>query len=152
MNRSGFSILVFSLTCASLIGMRARAGDANSDACKLITPAEVEQVLGKLARAPKSERNDRLRTCDYTFRESGHSLSIWLLPGEAMQRARKELQSVLPVAGLGDSAFLYANTQIGFTELYVKKGNVVLQVSIPKAEGSEVKAQTLAKKALPRLQ
>lgn len=126
------------------------AADA-ADPCALLTKAEVEQALGPLDSLPRPQTNDRLRTCDYLFRDSKQGLSVWLFPGEATQRARKQIKKLVAVNGLGDEAFTYFQEELGYTELMVKKGDRVLQVGIPKAPGAEAKVQALARKALARL-
>lgn len=56
-----------------------------------------------------------------------------------------------PVTGLGQEAFITRNKDIPSIELYLKKGNVTLEVTMKESPGDEDKVKAIAKKALGRL-
>jgi len=62
--------------------------------------------------------------------------------------AKEIFQDKKHVAGLGEEAFLHRNPTLG-TELWIKKGGVILQLTL-KSAAAEEKLKALAKKALSR--
>ena len=137
--------------CLGLATSSAWAGDPTIDACSLLTKSEVEQVLGKLKGAPKSDHIEVIRTCDYELTAASQALSVWVFPQRAMERARKEYKNVTPVKSLGQEAFIHADLENDMTEIFVLQGNATLKLSLPESKDSETKVQALARKAVARL-
>jgi hypothetical protein len=131
----------------------ALAADPTMDPCSLVTRAEVEQTIGKLKAAPRSGKNDRVLTCDYEFVDASNSLLVWVYPTAVMERARKSLKDIVPVKGLGEDARLvHHDPTFDFTRLFVKRGDAVVEVSVPVAmPGAASKVEALARKAVGRM-
>lgn len=145
------SLVRGSAICLLAMSAAALAGDSTLDPCKLVTNAEVEQVVGKLKSGPTSGQIERVKTCEYEFVNGDDSFSLWLFPVEAMDRARKQLKDLVPVKGLGEEAFIHHDLHMDFTDLFFRKGNAVLKVSLEETEHSEAQVQTLARKAASRM-
>jgi hypothetical protein len=127
-------------------------GDPTVDPCSLVTVAEVEQTIGKLQAPPRSGKNDRLLTCSYKFVDDANALDVWVYPAALMERARKQLKDRIPVKGLGEDAFTRVNPDTDYKDLFVLKGNAVVEVSVPmKTPGADAKLAALARKAIGRL-
>ena len=140
------SFLILGVFCGT-----ALAADPTADPCSLLTATEVEQAIGKLRAQPKQNVIDRARMCDYTLTNDSVGLSVWLLPATGLDRARKEYPELTAVKSVGAEAFIHRNTRFELTELFARKGNATLQMSVPTADGDATKLQALARKALARL-
>jgi hypothetical protein len=141
------SLLIFGVLNAS----PALAADPTTDPCSLLTPAEVEQAIGKLRAQPKQNVIDRARMCDYELTNDSVGLSVWLLPAVGLERARKEYPELTAAKDVGGEAFIHRNERLDLIELFARKGNATLQMSVPVATGDAAKLQALARKALARL-
>ncbi|MEP6957924.1 MAG: hypothetical protein ABI980_04275 [Nitrospirota bacterium] len=127
------------------------AADPSIDPCRLVKKAEVEQIIGRPTGDPTSERNDRVRMCTFLFSsDPSDALELWLYPGEAMERIKKEIKELSPIAGLGQEAFLYRDKKFQYVRLFVKKGNAMLEVWLNESAGDDDKVKAIAKKALGR--
>lgn len=74
-----------------------------------------------------------------------------MFPASGLERARKSIKTLSPVTGLGQEAFITRNKDIPYIELYLKNGNITLEVTIKESPGDEERAKAIAKKALTRL-
>jgi len=146
--KSLLTLLVLGVLCGS---RGAFAADPAADPCSLLTRAEVEQTIGKLRAQPKQNVIDRARMCDYELTDDSVGLSVWLLPAAGLDRARKEYPELTAVRELGGEAFIHRNERFDLLELFARKGNATLQMSVPTATGDAAKLQALARKALARL-
>src|SRR5215813_9815844 len=122
------------------------------DPCKLITVAELEQIVGKLKEGPKPIKEGGQISCDYTVAKDSSWLDITLHEGN-FDQVKKSFggKNPLHVPELGKDAFVNSNYEDFSAELFVKKGDVVLRVSLPKGPTAVGKIKEIAKKALPRL-
>ena len=135
-----------------VLGSAVAVGDAPAiDPCTLLSQADVEQVIGPLQGPPTSSGAARARRCQYAFAHEQDALAVWVFPASGLQRARKLHKDLVPVPGLGSDAFMRRDQALQSLELFVKKGNVTLEVTMQEAPGDEEKVQTLARKALTRL-
>jgi len=148
---------VYRFLPASLLGyivlwtMPVMAADPSMDPCTLVKKAEVEQIIGRPTGNPTSERDDRVRMCTFLFSsDPSDALELWLYPGEAMERSKKEMKELSPIAGLGQEAFLHRDKKFEYVRLFVKKGNTMLEVRLNETAGDEDKVKAIAKKALAR--
>ena len=144
------TIVCLSLCWALMCGS-AMADDPSVDPCSLLSKADVEQIIGKLKGIPTSQQIERARLCEYEFVDEERALELWVFPASGLERARTKFKNLSPVTGLGQEAFVHHNMKIDYTELFVKKGNVTLEVSLPESPGDEEKAKAIARKALSRL-
>jgi hypothetical protein len=147
---------ISAITCAWLYFMLAAgatyaADEPSVDPCSLITKAEVEEIIGKMKGAPISSREERVRICNFEFVNEKDALELWVFPAGGLERARQSIKTQSPVAGLGEGAFMTRNKDIPYIELYLKKGQVTLEVTVKQSPGDEDKVKAVAKKALSRL-
>ena len=149
---------IVALTCLALASGRTLAADPTTDPCSLLTAEEVQQAIGKLKSVPTQNVIDRARMCDYVLAEDESvGLSVWLLPAVGLDRARKEYPELQAVTGLGAEAYIHRNARSDETELFARKGNATLQMSVPTPggdadeRGDVARIKVLARRALARL-
>jgi hypothetical protein len=65
------------IVLAVVIGIGTRS-DAGPTPCSLLTPAEVEQVVGKLMGTPKADQEGSAAWCNYEFADfrTGNTLVV----------------------------------------------------------------------------
>lgn len=69
--------------------------------CALVTTAEVEQVIGKLRGTSKGETLADAKSCTYEFANGQDEFEIWISPGDAFARMRKDAKNPVTVGGFG---------------------------------------------------
>jgi hypothetical protein len=129
----------------------ATAAPSIPDPCKLVTAAEVEQTVGSLKAAPKAgDMASGDVSCRYLPVKGPAWISLSLQEGElAYWKQRNGGPHPVSLPELGRDAFANADSE-GSAELYVKKGNLTLRVSLPKGPQAIDTAKALARKALAR--
>ncbi len=126
------------------------APPAIPDPCKLATTSELEQIVGPLKGAPKPGGPGDV-SCEYTPAKAPAWFRIALQDGDLKYwKTRNGGANPISVAEFGADAFVNSDSY-GSAELYAKKGNFVLRVSIPKGPTSVDTIKAIARKALPRL-
>jgi len=127
----------------------AWAAPAPPNPCKLATVAEIEQILGKLKEPPKV--TDEGATCTYAPAKGQGFLDVTLHDADlAALKKRNGGKNAVAVPEFGSGAFVTPDFE-NFAELYAKKGNLVLRVSVPKGPEAVEVVKAVARKALPRL-
>ena len=145
----------------------AQASVDKAAMCELLTVAEVEQVLGKLAGTPDSETatQNGIPVCSYTT--ASVMLGVGTVPGDAdtLQTMVEDLKQqgapVEPLPELGDAAYLavaempgMSNKQTVIGIVMVLQGNTILTINML-GGADELTTYTdllkLAQFALPRL-
>lgn len=106
-------LLVFILACMAMWNGPAMAADPSINPCNLVKKGEVEQIVGRPMGNPTSERTDKVRMCTFLFSSD---------PSDALERAKKDIKDLSPVAGLGQEAFLHRDKKFEYVRLFVKKG------------------------------
>jgi hypothetical protein len=150
------------------------------DACSLMTKAEAEQSLGEAATDGSPNEKDlgatggTLAICSYSAaqRPAKHTnASIWqanpvasaqwnartmwgsLKSGDKSLSDQRQGGKYEIVPGIGDEAYFFswpAGT-IGFTELHVLKGDIIIGIRVPGTGATSLdRAKNLASKALER--
>ena len=124
---------------------------ATPDPCKLITVAELEQIVGPLKGSPKpGDIKAGEISCEYTPAKEPAWVSIRLQEGDlAYWKRRNGGDSPLSLPQLGKDAFVNPDSY-GSTELFAKKGSLVLRVSVPKGPTAVDKVKAIAKVVLAR--
>lgn len=136
----------------ALIVWSADAAPPTVDPCALVANADIEQILGKLGSNPKGDSEGDARWCTYEFANGTDAMEIWVLPSDALARAREKAKSTLPAAGLGDEAFMVRKLNgIDYLDLFVRKGDVTMNIALLEMPGDEQKLIALARKAIERL-
>ena len=127
------------------------AAPPNIDPCTLLTPAEVEHVIGQLQGNPKADKEGQAAWCNYTFANGKDAMEVWVFPAEAIDRGRKQAKKPVAVKGLGDEAFMDRGMHgLDYIDLFIKKGTVTVQLSLKETTGDEDKLKALGQKAVGR--
>ncbi len=135
----------------------ANAGAASvPDPGKLITVAELEQIVGAVKEGPtRVEGVAPEVSCEFTLAKDSSWISVGLFPADqaTFDRNRKSFggKVPLPVPEFGENAFINPDYSDFSAELFVKKGDLVLRVSMPKGAAAVENIKAIARKALPRL-
>lgn len=130
----------------------ARAASAVPDPCKLITVAELEQLVGRLKGPPKpGDVASGEVYCEYAPVKGLTWINISLHDGD-IGAWKKRNGGPHPVAlpEFGKDAFVNPDSE-GSADLYAKKGALILRVTLPTGPAAVDKAKAIAKLALPRL-
>ena len=110
-------------------GLHAAAGQAPSNPCGQLTPAEVSAALGETVAAGKQAGT---KTCSWSAEKPTHQVVslMYSPPGDWTRRKTRPMPGVTKtdVSGIGDEAF--AETAANFTTLYVKKGSTEFMVRV----------------------
>ena len=141
------------LAAASLcLASAAHAAPALPDPCKLITDAEMQQIVGPLKGAPKgTDPKSGEISCGYAPSKGPSFVEITLHDGDLA--AWKKLNggtSPMALPEFGGDAFVNPDFH-DWADLYAKKGNVVLRVTMPRAPQTLEAVKAVARKALARL-
>ena len=121
------------------------------DPCTLLTKAEVEQIVGKVNREPKSETEGDARWCQYPFANDKDVLEVWVFPADGIERARRSAKNSTALKGIGQEAFFVCKLHgIDYLDLFMKKANITVKISMKETPGDEDKVKALAHKALAR--
>jgi hypothetical protein len=130
----------------------ARAAPQVPDPCKLVTLAEMQQIVGPLSGAPKATDPQAGEiTCTYSTDKGSGFVDISLYDGDlAAWRKRKGDKNSVALPEFGSDAFVNPDFH-DFADLYVKKGSLILRVSMPKGPQAVDAVKAIARKALPRL-
>ena len=135
----------------SLVGVRGATPPP--DPCKLITVAEVEAIVGRLEGAPVPGGAGEV-CCEYKPAQGARWVEVRLHEGDLSSwKKRNGGPKPVPMPEFGKDAFMNPDAD-GSVELFAKKGDFVLRVSIPNDQGNaQVTPMVLAiaRKALARM-
>ena len=135
------------------VSLVANADPAHPDPCKLITVAELQQIVGPLSGAPQaSSPGPGVATCTYTPVKGPRFIDINVLEGDlaALRGSHTYKDNAVSLPEFGKDAFMNPNSH-DYADVFVKKGTFVLQVSLPTAPAAIDTAKAIAKKALVRM-
>ena len=127
------------------------AAPAIPDPCKLVTAVEIEQIAGPLKGAPKpGDIASGDVSCEYQPAKTAW-ISIRLHDGElSYWKSRNGGKNPVALPEFGRDAFANPDFE-GSADLYAKKGNLILRVSVPKGPMAMDMIKAIAQKALARL-
>jgi hypothetical protein len=141
-----FFVVFWMMSAAAAVG-----APPTVDPCTLLTKSEVEQIVGKLKADPKSETEGEARWCHYPFANNKDVMELWVFPADGLERARKLAKNATALKGVGEEAFLVRKLHgIDYLDLFTKKGDVTVKISLKETAGDEDKVKALAHKALTR--
>jgi hypothetical protein len=124
---------------------------APPEPCSVLTTAEVEQVIGELKGAPKADKEGAASWCNYGLANGKDAMEVWVLPPDAIERARKKAKKPVAVKGLGDDAMMDRGAfGLDYVDLYIKKGGTTVKLSLKETAGDEDKLKALGQKAVGR--
>lgn len=143
---------VAAVACGIALAPVAWAAPGVPDPCKLITATELAQIVGPLKGAPTpGDVSAGDVSCQYTPATGPAWIDLRLADGPlSYWRSRNGGSQSVSLPELGKDAFATPDAD-GSAELYVKKADVVLRISMPKAPAAIDKLKAIAQKALPRL-
>ena len=130
----------------------ARTAPATPDPCKLVTVAEMQQIVGPLNGAPKgTDPKSGEISCSYAPAKGPSFVEITLHDGDlASWKKRNGGKTPAALPEFGGDAFVNPDFE-GWADLYATKGGLILRVTMPKGPQSVEAVKAIAKKALPRL-
>ncbi len=130
----------------------AYAGPAIPDPCKLITVAEMQKIVGPLKRAPEgTDPKSGEISCGYVPSKGPDFIDIALHDGDlAAWKKRNGGKNPLALPEFGSDAFVNPDSN-DWADLYAKKGNLILRVTMPKGPQSIETVKAIARKALERM-
>ena len=130
----------------------ACAAPAVPDPCKLITVAEMQQIVGPLKGAPEgTDPKSGEISCGYVPSKGPSFVDIALHDGDlSAWKKRNGGKNPLALPEFGSDAFVNPDFN-DWADLYVKKGSVVLRVTMPKGPQSIEAVKAIARKALTRM-
>ncbi len=141
-------IIVFSCLMAEPLS----AGRAIPDPCKVITVAELEEIVGKISKGPTpADPSSGEVSCEYTVAKDSSWFMINFHEG-SFDDMRKRFGGKSPasVPEVAKDAFLNEQYSDFSAELFAQKGDLILRVSMPKGPSAAAKIKAVAKKALGR--
>lgn len=120
--------------------------------CKLVTVAEMQQIVGPLKSAPKgTDPKSGEISCGYAPYKGPDFVDIALHDGDlAAWKSRNGGKNPIALPEFGPDAFVNPDFH-DWADLYVKKGSLVLRVTMPKGPQSIENVKAIARKALVRL-
>jgi hypothetical protein len=120
--------------------------------CKLITVTELTQIVGPLKGAPTpGDFAAGDISCEYAPTKGPRWIDIRLHDGPlSAWKSRNGGSRPVSLPELGKDAFANPDAD-GSADLYVKKGDFILRVSMPKEPTAVQKLKAIAVKALSRL-
>ena len=132
--------------------LTAQADPTVPDPCKLVTAAEIQQLVGPLKGALKQgDIASGDVSCEYTPASGPAWIEVRLQEGElSYWRERNGGPHAVSLPELGKDAFVNPDFE-GSADLFAKKGNLVLRVSLPQGPKAVETAKAIARKALVRL-
>lgn len=140
------------LICGSVMlamGSLAASAPPAVNPCNVLTIAEVEQIVGKLKEAPKTDKVGPAAWCNYEFANGKDAMEVWVFPAEAIDRARKKAKKPVTVKGLGDEALTDRGAfGLDYVDLYIKKGTTTVKLALKESAGDEDTLKTLGQKAV----
>jgi len=155
MRSSTFRSLNLLCVAAILAGgssLAAGVGAAIPDPCKLITVTEIQQIVGPLDGTPKpTDPSSGEINCSYTPAKGPSFIDISLAEGDlADVRRGAAHKNAISLPEFGKDAFVNPNFH-DWADLYAKKGDLILRVTLPMGPTAVDTAKAIAKKALTRL-
>ena len=149
--RSASMPTLFAAASLLLLGP-AQAAPALPDPCKLITVAEMQQIVGPLKGVPKgTDPKSGEISCGYEPSKGPSFVEIALHDGDlAAWKKRNGGNSPVALPEFGADAFVNPDFN-DWADLYAKKGSVVLRVTMPKGPQSIEAVKSIARKALARM-
>ena len=130
----------------------AHAASALSDPCKLITVAEMQQIVGPLKGAPEgTDPKSGEISCGYVPLKGPSFVDIALHDGDlAAWKRRNGGKNPVALPEFGSDAFLNPDFN-DWADLYAKKGSIVLRVTMPRGPQAIEAVKAIARKALARM-
>jgi hypothetical protein len=156
------AIASFVVTCTAVLLVCSAPARADTDACTLLTPAQVQAAVGVAVGSGEHVTPTYVKTC--TWRASGSSsvkfVTLYLQTASAYDGGKQMARQMaafskggaVKSASVGDDGYYFvAGTQVG---LLVKKGAASFKVTVyataPVAK-KEAMELTLAKKVLAKI-
>lgn len=130
----------------------AHAGTPIPNPCSLVTAAEMQQIVGPLSEKPQAtDPASGEITCSFSPASGPRFIDVTLHEGDlAALRNTASYKNALSLPEFGKDAFVSPNFQ-EYADLYAKKGNLIVRVTLPMGPKSVETAKSIARKALARM-
>jgi len=151
--QAGFRRLAACFAAAPvLLAGASHAAPSPPDPCKLVTVAEMQQIIGPLTGAPTgTDPKSGEISCSYTPSKEVRFVEITLHDGDLVEwKKRNGGKSPVALPEFGADAFVNPDFQ-DWADLYAKKNGLILRVTMPKGAQSIEAVKAIARKALARL-
>jgi hypothetical protein len=140
---------------AVLIGIAmplAYAGTPTPNPCSLVTVAEMQQIVGPLSEKPRAtDPSSGEITCSFSPASGPGFIDVTLHEGDlAALKSSASYKNAQPLPEFGKDAFVSPDFQ-DYADLYAKKGDLIVRVTLPKGPKSVDTAKAITRKALARL-
>jgi len=139
-------------TAPVLVVGAVHAAPPPPDPCKLVSVAEMQQIMGPLSGAPTgTDPKSGEISCTYTPLKGPSFVEVALHDGDlAGWKKRNGGKNPVAVPEFGADAFFNPDFQ-DWVDLYAKKSGLILRVTMPKSAQSIEGVKSIARKALARL-
>ena len=141
------------VTVLTVIAMPfAHAGAPIPNPCSLVTVVEMQQIVGPLSETPRAtDPSSGEITCSYTPASGPSFVDVSLHDGDlASLRTTADYKNAQALPEFGKDAFVSPNFH-EYADLYAKKGNLIVRVTLPMGPKSVDTAKSIARKALARM-
>jgi hypothetical protein len=130
----------------------AHASAPTPNPCSLVTVAEMQQIVGPLSEPPRAtDPSSGENTCTFTPASGPSFIDVTLHEGDlAALRNSASYKNAQALPDFGKDAFVSPNFQ-DYADLYAKKGNLIVRVTLPMGPKSVETAKSIARKALARM-
>ena len=143
------SLVCLTTVLASTMAIPADAAAPIPNPCSLVTAAEMQKLVGPLKVPPRAtDPATGEITCSFEPATGPSYVDVSLHDGElSAWKASSGGKNPLSLPELGKDAFVNPDPG-GYTDLFAKKGALVLHVSLPTASNAVATAKAIAKLAL----
>ena len=130
----------------------ATSARAAPDPCKLVTVAELQQIVGPLSGVPTAtDPASGEVTCTHRSTKGPSFIDVSLHDGDlAAWRRRNGGETPVALPEFGAGAFVNPDFH-DMADLYAKRGNLILRVTMPKSPQAVDMVKLIARKALARM-
>lgn len=145
-------LLFMAATFAASSSINTMADPVIPNPCTLITVEEMQQIVGPLDGAPSAtDPASGEISCGYVPKNGPRFIDVSLHEGDlASVRKSASHKDAISLPEFGKDAFVTPNVE-EYTDLYAKKGNLILRVTLPMGPEAVATAKSIAAKALARL-
>lgn len=148
------SVLLGAMT-AVVVGIAwplAQAGAPTPNPCSLVTVAEMQQIVGPLSESPRAtDPASGEISCSFSPAKGPSFIDVSLHEGDlATLRSSASYKNAQPLPEFGKDAFVSPNFH-EYADLYAKRGNLIVRVTLPMGPKSVDTAKSIARKALARM-
>jgi len=123
------------------------------DPCTIITTDGMTKLIGQKVTGPirSGMYDEGDHACEYELADGSGPVEIRAFPGDPWDRIAKLHPNASTLSEIGGEALHYRDETIGYVGIYVRKKNVVVEISMPFSPSAEKLVNTIAKHILNKL-